>query len=143
DEEENPFIPPALVPSEGIRRRLPRIIATVLIAGALIYGGSKLWQNWSRHSESSTATQNEPLAVQTVGDLTVRVFGDLRSAQSDLLLEFRNAAGELVDVGTVRFDLNMNMAGMTMRDAGRIQSAGKPGQYRDKANPSMAGDWSA
>ena len=142
-EEETPVVPPALVPSEKVRRRVPRIIATIVIAAALIYGGSILWQNWSTRSGSVTAAQDEPLAVQTVGDLTVKVFGDLRSTQSNLILEFRNVAGELVDVGAVKFDLNMNMPGMTMRDAGKIQSAGKPGQYRVKTSPGMAGDWRA
>lgn len=37
----------------------------------------------------------------------------------------------------------MNMAGMTMRDAGRIKATGVPGQYRVKATPGMAGDWRA
>jgi len=71
DEEEAPFIPPALIHPK-YSSRLPRIIATVLIAAVLIYGGSRLWQHWSRHSESSTVAQTEPLAVQTVGDLTLR-----------------------------------------------------------------------
>src|SRR5216684_3658836 len=51
-EEETPFVPPALIPSEGVRRRLPRIIATAVVASALIYGGSKVWQNWPTHSGS-------------------------------------------------------------------------------------------
>ena len=108
-----------------------------------IYGGSKVWQAWSVHSRHQTAAQGAPLAVQTVDDLTVKVFGDLRNKESDLLLEFRNNAGELVDVGAVKFDLNMDMPGMTMRDAGRIQATGTPGQYRVKTSPSMAGDWRA
>jgi len=143
EEEEAPFVPPILIPSEKVRRRLPRIIATIVIAAALIYSGSRAWQNWSTHSASHIAARGEPLAVQTVDDLTVKVFGDLRNSESDLLLEFRNNAGELVDVGTVRFDLNMDMAGMTMRDAGRIQATGTPGQYHVKTTPGMAGDWRA
>ncbi len=143
EEEEAPFVPPILIPSEKVRHRLPRIIATIVIAAALIYGGSRAWQNWSTHSASHIAARGEPLAVQTVDDLTVKVFGDLRNSESDLLLEFRNNAGELVDVGTVRFDLNMDMAGMTMRDAGRIQATGTPGQYHVKTTPGMAGDWRA
>jgi hypothetical protein len=89
------------------------------------------------------AGRGEPLAMQTVDDLTVKVFGDLRNRESDLLLEFRNNSGDLVEVGAVRFDLNMDMAGMNMRDAGRIQATGTPGQYRVKTTPGMAGDWRA
>jgi hypothetical protein len=142
EEEETPFVPSALIPSEGVRRRLPRIIATVVIATALIYAGAKVWQNWATHG-SATVARNEPLATQTIDDLTVGVFGDLRSAQSDLVLEFRDAAGQLVDVGAVRFDLNMNMPGMNMHDTGKVQSTATPGLYRVKTTPGMAGDWRA
>src|SRR5437867_2803226 len=40
EEEEIRFVPPALIPSEGVRRCLPKIIATVAAAAALIYGGN-------------------------------------------------------------------------------------------------------
>ena len=142
-EEEDELVPPTLAPSGNFRRRLFRIAAVIALAVLLLFGGFKLWQNWPAHLESRGAAQGEPLAVQTVDDLTVKVFGDLRNSESDLLVEFRNNAGQLVDVGTVRFDLNMNMAGMTMRDAGRIQATGTPGQYRVQTAPTMAGDWRA
>jgi hypothetical protein len=142
-EEETAFVPSTLVPSGKVRRRIFRIVAVIAAAVLLLYGGSKLWQNWSAHSGSQSAAPGEPLAVQAMDDLNVRVFGDLRNSESDLLLEFRNNAGELVDVGTVRFDLNMDMAGKTMRDAGRIQATATPGQYHVKTTPGMAGDWRA
>ncbi|MEO7723810.1 MAG: efflux RND transporter permease subunit, partial [Chthoniobacterales bacterium] len=142
-EVETVFVPPTLVPSDKVRRRLFRILAVIALAVLLLFGGFKLWENWPALSGSRSAARGEPLAVQTVDDLTVKVFGDLRNSESDLLLEFRNNAGQMVDVGTVRFDLNMDMAGMTMRDAGRIQPTGTPGQYRVKTTPTMAGDWRA
>ena len=142
-EEDVAFVPPTLVPSGKVRRRIFRIAGVIALAVLLLFAGFKLWQSWSTHSGSQIAARGEPLAVQTVDDLTVKVFGDLRNSESDLLLEFRNNAGELVDVGTVRFDLNMDMAGMTMRDAGRIQATGTLGQYRVKTTPGMAGDWRA
>ena len=142
-EEQPVFARTPVVPSGKLRRRLLRILALVVAAVLAIYGGPKVRHAWSAHSRHQTAAQGEPLAVQTVDDLTVKVFGDLRNKESDLLLEFRNNAGELVDVGAVKFDLNMDMAGMTMRDAGRIQATGTPGQYRVKTSPSMAGDWRA
>src|SRR5712692_3611689 len=85
EEEETPFVPPALIPSEGIRRRLPRIIATVVIAVALIYGGNFAW-----HKFASRNMTGAPFATQTVNDLTVRLSsagGQLKSGDNDVLIE--------------------------------------------------------
>lgn len=60
------------------------------------------------------------------------------------MIEFRDAAtNEPVDVGTVRFDLSMNMPGMPMQAGGSISPAGAPGRYRASVKPSMSGDWVA
>jgi Putative silver efflux pump len=141
EEEPAPLVPPALVPSRVNRQRALKWIAIVVVALSILYIGSKVWQNFAPRFGTAAAAHSEPLVTQTVNDLTVKIFGDLRSGQSDLILEFRDAAGELVDVGRARFDMTMNMPGMTMHDSGKIQSTGKPGQYRVRANPSMAGDW--
>ena len=63
---------------------------------------------------------------------------------NDILIEFRDtASGELVDVGTVKFDLDMNMPGMVMHNGATIEPTGTPGQYRAKVKPDMGGDWMA
>ena len=141
EEEETPFVPPALMPSEGIRRRLPRIIATVLIAAALIYGANFVW-----HKFASRNMTGAPFATQTVNDLTVQLSSpgrQLKNGDNDMLIEFRDSGGQLVDVGTVKFEANMNMPGMQMHEAAKIQSAGTPGHYRAKIKVGMAGDWNA
>ena len=66
----------------------------------------------------------------------------MRAAQNEVLIEFRNAAGELADVGEVKFELDMNMPGMVMHSASEIQRTG-PGQYRATLKPGMGGDWMA
>jgi hypothetical protein len=48
-----------------------------------------------------------------------------------------------VDVGTVKFDLDMNMPGMVMHDGSTIQRTGTLGRYRAKVEPEMGGDWMA
>jgi hypothetical protein len=143
EEERAPLLPPALVPARANRERALKWIAIIVVAMSVFYVGFKAWQNFAPRFAATSAAQREALATQPVSDLTIKIFGDLRQGQSDLLLEFRNAAGEPVDVGTVRFDMTMNMPGMQMRDSGKIQAAGQPGQYRVRANPSMAGDWTA
>jgi Cu(I)/Ag(I) efflux system membrane protein CusA/SilA len=140
-EEKTPFVPPALVPPERVRRRMPRIIATVLIAAALIYGANFAW-----HKFASRNTIGKPLATQTVNDLTVTFSspdGQLKTGDNDVLIEFRDSAGQLVDVGKLKFELNMNMPGMQMNQGATVQSAGAPGRYRAKIKVGMAGDWTA
>src|SRR5213078_625316 len=55
EEEETPFVPPALISSEGIRRRAPKIMATVVIVAALIYGANFAWHRFAARSNTSAA----------------------------------------------------------------------------------------
>lgn len=140
-EEATALVPPALVPSEGVRRRMPRIVATVLIAAALVYGANFAW-----HKFASRNTTGTTFVTQTVNDLTVTFSsrdGDLKAGDNDVLIGFRDSAGQPVDVGNVKFELNMNMPGMQMHEGATIQRSGTPGQYRAKIKPGMAGDWTA
>jgi YtkA-like len=57
--------------------------------------------------------------------------------------EFRDAKNQLVDVGDVKMEANMNMPGMRMHEGATLQRSGTPGQYRAKIKPSMVGDWTA
>jgi hypothetical protein len=138
-EEKTALVPPALIPSEGIRRRLPRIIATVLIAATLIYGANFAW-----HKFASRNTAGRSFAAETVNDLTVTLSspgGQLKAGDNDVLIEFRDSSGNLVDVGNVKFELNMNMTGMQMHEGANIQPTGAPGRYRAKIKVGMSGDW--
>ncbi len=139
EEEETPLVPPALVPSESVLRRMPRIIAMVLIAAALIYAANFGW-----HKFTSRNTAGTPFATQTVNDLTITFSspgGQLKNGDNDVLIEFRDSSGSLIDVGNVKFELNMNMTGMQMHEGANIQPTGAPGRYRAKIKVGMAGDW--
>ena len=82
--------------------------------------------------------------VQKVNDLTItfQMRGGLHMAQNEIPIEFRKA-GQLVDVGNVKFSLGMNMPGMTMHDTATVKPTGTPGQYRATIKPEMGGDWVA
>jgi hypothetical protein len=141
EEEPAPIVPPALVPSHRVRHHLPRIIATTLIAIGLIYGASFVW-----HKASPRKIPSPPFATRTVNDLTVLLSspgGQLKNSDNDVLIEFRDSGGQLVDVGTVKFEANMNMTGMQMHEAATVQRTGTAGQYRAKIKVGMAGDWTA
>src|SRR5881398_130836 len=139
EEEETPLVPPALVPSESVLRRMTRIIAMVLIAAALIYAANFGW-----HKFTSRNTAGTPFATQTVNDLTITFSspgGQLKNGDNDVLIEFRDSSGSLIDVGNVKFELNMDMTGMQMHEGANIQPTGAPGRYRAKIKVGMAGDW--
>jgi AcrB/AcrD/AcrF family/YtkA-like len=139
EEAPAPIVPPALVPSHRVRRHLPRIIVTTLIATGLIYGANFAW-----HKFASRNTTAKSFATQTANDLTVTLSspgGQLKAGANEVLIEFRDSSGNLVGVGNVKFELNMNMTGMQMHEGANIQPASASGRYRAKIKAGMAGDW--
>jgi Cu(I)/Ag(I) efflux system membrane protein CusA/SilA len=143
------FVPldaPAKSASEAERssRHRPWFIIVPLLL--LTAGGFFAWNKFE-HQTSSAAISGTPFATQKVKDLTVNFIhpkGQLQNAMNDILIEFRDSAnGQLVDVGAVKFDLDMNMPGMVMHSGATIEPTSTPGQYRAKVKPDMAGDWTA
>jgi Cu(I)/Ag(I) efflux system membrane protein CusA/SilA len=122
-----------------------RVFFLALIVLALAAGGYFAWQKFGYSGNAGAAVSGQSFAKQKVKDLTVTFVdstGQLQNAMNDILIEFRDtASGELVDVGTVKFDLDMNMPGMVMHSAATIEPTGTPGRYRAKVKPDMAGDW--
>jgi hypothetical protein len=82
----------------------------------------------------------------SITDLTVKLSspgGQLKNGDNDVLIEFRDSRGQLIEVGNVKFEINMNMPGMQMHEGATLQRTGTAGQYRAKINVGMAGDWTA
>jgi hypothetical protein len=70
--------------------------------------------------------------------------GRLQSGDNEVLVEFRDgASGRRVDVGAVRFDLDMNMPGMAMHSGSTVTADAQPGLYHVRVRADMAGDWVA
>src|SRR5437660_2273802 len=127
-EEEAPLIPPALVVSRENRERVLRWIALIGVVIALFYAGNFLWKKLPTRKISGA-----PFATQTIADLTVNFIhpqGQLRLGNNEFLIEFRNAQGQLVDVGNVKFDMDMNMPGMQMHSGSTTERTATPGRYR-------------
>jgi AcrB/AcrD/AcrF family/YtkA-like len=134
--ESRPLIAP------GQRRRwLVRFLIIALVAAALFGGGFAAWNWWISRSQSVAQVQGEPIATRTVGELTISLYGDLRSGQSDVLIRFADATGQPKDVGEVKTDLSMNMTGMVMHSGGDVTKTSTLGVYRTKLQPQMGGDW--
>jgi hypothetical protein len=116
----------------------------LVIVGA---GGFFAWQRFGHGGSAGGPASLTPFATQKVKDLTVNLIdakGELKSAMNDIIIEFRDTGtGQLVDVGTVRFNLDMNMPGMVMHSAAKIEPTGTAGRYRSQIKPGMGGDWRA
>jgi len=140
-EEEAPLIPPALVVSRQNRQRVLRWIALVIGVIAIFYAGNFAW-----HKLLPATISGAPFLTQNVNDLTTNFIsreGQLRRGNNEVMIEFRDRNGQLVDVGNVKFDLNMNMPGMQMSSGGTIERTNTPGRYRAKIKIDMSGDWNA
>jgi len=122
-------------------KALIRFLIVALIAAALWAGGLAAWNWWNSRSSSTAQIQGEPIATRTADELTVSLFGDLRSGQTEVLVRFTDSSGQPKDVGEVKADMSMNMPGMTMNSGGDVAKTTTPGVYRAKLRPQMGGDW--
>jgi Cu(I)/Ag(I) efflux system membrane protein CusA/SilA len=143
-EFDAPSRPASASESKPSSRRRPWFIIVLILL--LAAGGFFAWQKFG-HGSPNGSTSRAPFMTQKVKDLTVNFIspkGQLQNAMNDILIEFRDSASDgLVDVGTVKFDLDMNMPGMVMHSGATIEPTGTPGQYRAKVKPDMTGDWTA
>ena len=128
------------------QRRWLKILLLIPLIAAVAAAGYFAWTEFA-HKAGVGEPSTKPLATQDVNGLRVTLLhpkGQLDHGTSEVIIEFRDkASSELVDVGTVKFNLDMNMAGMAMHSSATIEPTGTPGRYRAKVKPDMAGDWMA
>jgi hypothetical protein len=91
------------------------------------------------------AAQLKELQSVKVGSLNLVLLapGDaLKQGQGNFVLEFRDAAGSLVDVGAVMVGASMPMAGMApMFGECTVMPSATKGRYEVSSNLGMAGTW--
>src|SRR5207237_1923851 len=95
------------------------------------YGGKCAWQKLR-----PTQISNAPFLTQNVNDLTANFIareGALRQGNNQVLIEFRDRNGQLVDVGNVKFDMDMNMPGMQMHSGSTIERTTLPAATAPKS----------
>ena len=137
--------PPPTAPSTRARG-FPWKTALVL---AVLAGAGATW--WARRPEpapgAAAPSLGTPFATQMANGLTANFYhagGGLTLDENDVQIEFRDAgSGAPADVGTVKFDLDMNMPGMAMHSGSTIEPGDATGRYRARIKPDMAGDWTA
>ena len=95
----------------------------------------------------SRAPQGSMKEIQRTkaGDLEVVLLGQsdaLPQGKGFAILEFHDASGSLVDVGAVKVNATMPMAGMAPMIAGsEVKPTPAPGRYEIATDFSMAGSW--
>jgi len=105
-----------------------------------------LWRKMCVAKSASRKNSGAPFITRTIDDLTVKLVnreGGLRRGEKDVLIEFRDRAGQPVDVGNVNLTIDINMPGMVVHGGGPAQKTGTAGQYRAEVRADMAGDWNA
>ena len=115
--------------------RVIRHIAAAALAASALVSGCGGGQTGSALKEIQRVTSGELDVVLMSED------GALNQGKDAFVIEFRNAAGALQDVGTVTTSANMAMPGMTMPGSVEVQPADEPGRYRANGDFGMAGGW--
>ncbi|MGO8699919.1 MAG: FixH family protein [Limisphaerales bacterium] len=127
-------------------RTLLKVLYILPIAFVLLLVGDLAYNRLAHKPPPIRHISTKPFASIAIDSLTVNLFtqGDtLRASGNDIFIEFRDAAGKLVDVGGVSFILTLNMPDMVMHSMGRVMPTATPGQYRTTLEPQMAGTWTA
>jgi hypothetical protein len=126
------------------RGKFLKVVLLILLMSAIAALGYLAWTKFGTKSGGGGASV-KPVATQEVNGLKVTLIhskGQLEHAMNEVFIEFLDTAtGELVDVGTVKFDLDMNMAGMVMHSGATIDPTSTPGRYRARVKPDMVGEW--
>jgi len=123
-----------------------RLVLVALGLMALLVGTLVMWRGFRGNSDQSRAADSSAPVVQRVqsGGLQIVLMsptGTLRMGRNTFTIEFRTAAGALVDVGKVSASANMSMPGMVMSSGLQLTPTGVVGRYLATAEFGMAGAW--
>ena len=94
----------------------------------------------------SKSTENlKEVATHAVGNVTIVLLnstGELKQGQNQFVVQFRDAKGQAIDVGTVQLGSSMSMPSMApMSGDSEITPDSQTGTYRVKSNFGMSGSW--
>ncbi|MFN7946832.1 MAG: FixH family protein [Blastocatellia bacterium] len=97
-------------------------------------------------SGSAPGSSGQVIASQKAGDLTVTLAsarGHLTEGSNDFTVEFRNAAGQPVEVGAVTLMFEMPAMGAMprMESRAKLTTTSTPGIYQATTSLEMGGTW--
>jgi len=123
------------------RKRHPTTVLAVMLGALLLSLLAAAW--WMVRGDGPSRPDLAVVHEEVTGDVTVRLLADgdgLSQGRNRVVVEFRNAAGELVDVQNVRVSSSMTMPGMVM--TAPVSVGGVAGGRVDAtAEFSMSGAW--
>ena len=128
----------------SVSRRLvwqPIVWAIGVVA---IVAAGVMWQRAQRTNDGTAGSAGTIVQQVRSGALEVVLLspdGTLRQGRNSFTIEFRSAAGALVDVGSVSASANMSMPGMVMPGGVQMRPTAVPGRYEGTAEFGMAGAW--
>jgi Cu(I)/Ag(I) efflux system membrane protein CusA/SilA len=124
-------------------RPVRKLLIASIIIGALVLGGGGWWL-W--HSLSGPSKPTSVVTTQTVGPYQFKVLGErahLRMGDNAIRIEVTDATGKPADVGSVWFELRMDMPGMAMQAAAQLEKGQSPGVFNGSIRPAGQGEWHA
>ena len=134
-------------PVDG-RARGPRVSRRAVVAtGAIVLTAAAVvgaWRMLRPDGGDGAAVRGRPVQTVRAGELQIALLSDtgtLAQGRAEFLLEFRSAAGTLVDAGSVHASANMSMPGMSMSAGLQVTRTAVPGRYEVTGEFGMAGTW--
>ncbi|MEO6751129.1 MAG: efflux RND transporter permease subunit, partial [Opitutus sp.] len=124
-------------------RPVRKLFIASIIIGTLVLGGGGWWL-W--HSLSGPSQPTAVVTTQTVGPYQFKVLGEgtkLRMGENAIRIEVSDATGKPVDVGSIWFELRMDMPGMAMQAAAQLEKGPSPGVFNGTIRPTGLGEWHA
>jgi Cu(I)/Ag(I) efflux system membrane protein CusA/SilA len=125
----------------GVSRRAVVVTGAFVLAAAAVAGA---WRMFRPDGGDGAAVRGRPVQTVRAGELQIVLLSDtgtLAQGRAEFLLEFRSAAGTLVDAGEVHASANMSMPGMSMSAGLQVTRTAVPGRYEVTGEFGMAGTW--
>jgi copper/silver efflux system protein len=124
------------------RRRIVAGTAALVVAAVV---GVTAYFFWFSGAHNSTKPMM-PVAKVTQDGVTISVLsadGQIHARDNSLQIKFEDQDGHPINVENVKLNLNMNMPGMEMHSAAKMNVDSKGDGHQAHLTPDMAGDWVA
>jgi hypothetical protein len=126
------------------RQHLNALLLLIIISALAI--ASACTGSATSSGNSGTTATGQVITSQKAGDLTVTLSnarGHFTEGSNDFTLEFKNAAGQPVDVGAITMFIDMPAMGSMsyMKNDVKLVTTNTPGIYHATTSLEMAGTW--